>query len=262
MTDAHPCPLDQILADPLLQPRVEGVDPGHVRYLETVVEHWPPLRVVPHEGRYLLVDGFHRYAAARHLGLAEVPVVVLQVSPDDDLASLAFDLNASHGRPLSLGDRRAFASYLLKRHFQWSDREVARRCGLAQATVAKIRRELERAEQICVAGTRVGRDGRSYPARQQQSEKTTTLRELLDGVFNALDRTGHRQITRYLQKLADLLEEQDDLDKFETIDDAARACIAVLGEEEAEELGKRLGWSAGNVLQIAIALGYQADNVP
>ena len=32
------------------------------------------------------------------------------------------------------------------------------------------------------------------------------------------------------------------------------------GEEEAEELGKRLGWSAGNVLQIAIALGYQADD--
>jgi hypothetical protein len=40
--------------------------------------------------------------------------VVLQVADDDDLPSLAFDLNASHGRPLSLGDRRAFAFYLLE----------------------------------------------------------------------------------------------------------------------------------------------------
>ena len=50
MTAVHACALDRILADPLLQPRVEGVDPGHVRYLESVVEHWPPLKVVPHEG--------------------------------------------------------------------------------------------------------------------------------------------------------------------------------------------------------------------
>ena len=260
MTAVHACPLDRILADPLLQPRVEGVDPGHVRYLESVVEHWPPLKVVPHEGRYLLVDGFHRYAAAMHLGLDEVSVEVLQISADHDLAALAFDLNASHGRPLSLGDRRAFASYFLEGNPQWSDREVARRCGLAQATVAKIRRNLERAEQISVANTRIGRDGRSYAAKQHQTPVTVTLGELLDGVFTSLDGTGHRKIARYLQKLADLLEEQDDLDKFETIDDAARACVAVLGEEEAEELGKRLGWSAGNVLQIAIALGYQADD--
>ena len=253
--------MGDIDVEPLLQPRIGGIDLGYLRYLETVVEHWPPLKVVPDDGRYLLVDGFHRYAAAKHLGLAEVSVVVLQVADDDDLPSLAFDLNASHGPPLSLGDRRAFAFYLLEGNPQWSDREVARRCGLAQATVAKIRRSLERSEQISVASTRIGRDGRSYPVRQQQSEETTSLGQLLSDVFTSLDRTGHRQIARYLQKLADLLEEQDSLEKFETIGDAAHACVAVLGEEEAAELGKRLGWSAGNVLQIAIALGYQEDDV-
>jgi hypothetical protein len=251
--------IGDINVDPGLQPRIEGIDQDYVHDLETVVERWPPLKVVKRGNEYLLVDGFHRLAAAKNLGLEKLPAEVLQVPENEDLYALAFQLNASHGRPLSLADRRAFAFFMLEGDPQSSDREVARRSGLAQGTVANIRRNLERSDQIPVANTRIGRDGRSYSTRQQQSKKTTTLGELLDGIFTALDRTGYRQITRYLQKLADLLEGQGDLDKFETIDDAARACVAVLGEEEAAELGERLGWSAGNILQIAIALGYRED---
>ena len=60
-----PVALSQIVVDPQLQPRVEGIDGDHVRELEAVAEHWPALKVVKRGDRYLLVDGFHRLAAAQ-----------------------------------------------------------------------------------------------------------------------------------------------------------------------------------------------------
>jgi hypothetical protein len=247
----------EITADPALQPRVDGIDPDHVRALEPVAEHWPALKVVKRGGCYLLVDGFHRFAAAQNLKLETVAAEVLDTPENEDLHYLAFTLNAAHGRPLTLSDRRAFAARLLRAHPDWSDREVGRRCGMVQPTIAKVRQELERHADIPTTATRVGRDGREYAvAPRQPRNGTTTLASVIDTFVSAFDRTGHRQIVRYLSRLADVLEEQNQLKGYETIDDAAQACRAVLGDDGAKELAERLGWSSDNILKIAQALGY------
>jgi len=252
--------LSSIFVDPSLQPRVAGIDPDHVRELEAVTELWPPLRVAKRDGRYVLIDGFHRYAAAQNLKLESVPVVELAPAEGEDLHALAFALNAEHGRPLTLSDRRAFAARLLRANADWSDREIGRRCGLAQPTIAKVRQELERRAAIPAAPTRVGRDGRARTASTPAARGVTALANVLETVASALDRTGHRQIVRYLAKLADVLEEQNDLRHYDTVEDAAQACRAVLGEEKARELAERLGWSSDNILQIAQALGYTDED--
>jgi ParB-like chromosome segregation protein Spo0J len=251
--------LNEIDADPKLQPRIDGIDLQHVQELEPIHELWPPLIVVRRANRYVLVDGFHRFAAAQNKRLKEVKTAVLEVSDDDDLRALAFALNAGHGAPLTLNDRRAFAARLLRANPDWSDREIGRRSGLVQPTVAKIRHELESQSQIPVTNTRVGRDGRGYDAAQQR-RRTITIGDFLDDLAAKLDRSEQRRIVRYLQKLVDLLESQDDLKGFKTIDDAASACRAVLGEEEAKNLADRLGWSSGNILDVALSLGYLAED--
>jgi hypothetical protein len=245
--------------NPELQPRVSGIDPGHVRELEPVHSHWPPLKVVNRNGRNLLVDGFHRYAAAQKLGLEQVNVTVLEVSEGEDLHALAFALNASHGSPLTLIDRRAFAGRLLRSHPDWSDREIGRRSGLVQPTVAKVRHDLEQQAQIPVTTTRVGRDVRPYNATGQQGHTRITVSEFLENIVSRLDQNEQRRIVRYLEKLADLLEEQDTLKGFQTIEDAATACSAVMDEEQSKELAERLGWSSGNIFEIARALGYRPE---
>lgn len=252
-------PLEVLIADPALQPRVAGVDPDHVHELETVAEHWPPLKVVRQGDKYLLVDGFHRFAAAQNLNLATVSVMVLEAGPNADLQDLAFILNAAHGRPLTLSDRRAHAARLLRSHADWSDREVGRRCGLTQPTVAKVRQELEQSAAIPEAAKRTGRDGRSYPAKSQRVSGTQFLTSVVERVVSALDRNQHRQITRYLERVATTLEEQDRLEGFKTIEGAADACRSVLGQEKAAELAERLGWSSRNVLDVALVLGYRED---
>jgi hypothetical protein len=251
--DAKPIPVSQIALDPGLQPRVDGLDAKHVRELEAAPEHWPPVSLVARNERLVLVDGFHRLQAAKNLRLNSVRATVLQVAADADLHALAFTLNASHGRPLSLKDRRVFAARLLTLHPNWSDREIGRESGLVQPTVAKLRSELERRKEIPLVRSRVGRDGRSYAVARTVHNAATALERLVD----AYDPNEQRRIVRYLERLTPVLEEQDRLRGFEMFDDAARACILSLGEKRARELGHQLGWTSQNILGIARALGYR-----
>src|SRR5947209_2577247 len=98
--------LDTIRVDPALQPRTGGIDPGHVLALEESAGRWPPVVAVQWEGEYVLVDGFHRLCAAQNLGLEAIEVRLVDLSPGQPIWALAFELNAAHGRPLSLADRR------------------------------------------------------------------------------------------------------------------------------------------------------------
>ena len=253
-------PVAKVFADPALQPRVDGIDPDHVRSLEAVPDAWPPLRVVAQGDGFLLIDGFHRLAAAQNLGLAEVPVEVLDRPEDGDLTSLAFAFNVAHGRPLTLADRRAFAGRLLRQHPDWSDREIGRRAGLVQPTVAKVRQDLERDAAIPQAETRRGRDGRVYPASpgSQGRSLVEVISDVIERATTPAERIQQREIVRYLERLADVLEAQDNLAGFPTIKAGADACRAVLGEAKAKELAERLGWSSGNIVAVAEALGYVA----
>jgi hypothetical protein len=256
----------KIIADPTLQPRVDGLDLDHVKALETVIDSWPPLKVVPRGDQYVLVDGFHRFAAAQNLGLETVPVEILGSPDDDDLHGLAFALNAIHGRPLTLSDRRAFAGRLLQAHPDWSEREIARRAGLVQPTIAKIRQELERSDTIQPTESRVGRDGRNYtvPSRTGRElpdhyDTGPTLLQKIGDAFTPTERRNQREIARYLQIVATAMEDQDKLKGFNTFTDAVEACRTVLGEQAALELAERLGWSAENILRIAESLGYESE---
>jgi ParB-like chromosome segregation protein Spo0J len=265
--DTQNISLNRIAADPAFQPRIGGLDLDHIKTLEAVAEAWPPLKVVQRGNGFVLVDGFHRFAAAQNLGQETVTAEVLDPPKDGDLHGLAFALNAVHGRPLTLSDRRAFAARLLQAHPDWSEREIARRAGLVQPTVAKVRQELESQAAIQPTETRVGKDGRNYTVpskakndRHDRYETGPSLFERIGDAFTPAERRNQREISRYLQKLAVALEDQEKLPDFETIPAAADACRAVLGDQAALELAGRLGWSAENILRIAEALGYESDD--
>ena len=167
---------------------------------------------------------------------------------DGDLHVLAFALNAVHGRPLSLSDRRAFAGRLLRTHPEWADREVGRRSGLSQPTVARVREDLEREAQIPVVTGRVGRDGNTYPVRPA-TEDSGASDAPMD--VSSASPSAQRALVGYFRELADRLEAQAELDGFETIADGVEACLAVLGEDEALDLAERLEWSSRDVLRVA-----------
>jgi len=247
----------ELRVDPSLQPRVGGVDVDHVRALEERPDSWPPLKVVRREGRYLLVDGFHRLEAAKTLGLESVRVEVVEVSPGTDLHELAFALNSTHGRPLSLTDRRAFAERIVRGQPRLADREIARRSGLAANTVGAIRERLKESAQIEQTTERVGQGGYLYRPRRETGElPDADPVEALGDFFSSRERRQQRRIARYLERLAVALEDHHRLKGWETNDDAVKACRAALDRERLAELAQELGAGAHNVLRVAVALGY------
>ncbi|MDQ3692165.1 MAG: ParB N-terminal domain-containing protein [Chloroflexota bacterium] len=245
------------------------MDDEHVRALQEASESWLPLTVVRYGNASVLVDGFHRYAAAQNLGLASLPVLVVPMPADGDLHALAFALNAVHGRPLGLPDRRAEAERLLRQRPEVSNMEVARRAGLSPTTVAAVRARLEEQAAIAPAAERIGADGTRYPATPSTAQRPAGrlpepgFGEMVGGavgrLFTSAERRQQRQIALYLRRLAVSLEDQAELVGWEDPGDAADACRLVLGEEDAAALAERLGPTCERVLAVADALGYGAE---
>ncbi len=134
--------IDRIRADGGTQPR-STID-------FTVVEDYaqamgggatlPPATVFYDGTDYWLADGFHRREAHKLLGLAEIECDVRQ-GTHRDAVLFSVGANAVHGLRRTNEDKRRAVRKLLddEEWGRWSDNEVARRCGVSQPFVSKLR---------------------------------------------------------------------------------------------------------------------------
>lgn len=250
-------PLHRILVDPDLQPRKDGLDADYVAALQECLEVWPPIVAVDNGG-FLLVDGFHRFAAAQNLGLETVRVEVREAPDDGDLPALAYALNVGHGRPLTTADRRAEAERLFRANPTMSPQEVARRAAISPTSAGKYHRELVRSGAIEATDQRVSRAGVAYrPAAPRQPGELPPDQEPLGSIFTSRERREQRRLTRYLDRLCIALDDQFAFENWERANDVAEAYRLVNGAEEAADLAERLGPAARNVLDVAVVLGYE-----
>lgn len=116
--------------------RAAGVSASHVRMLAESAAAFPP--IVVHRSTMQLIDGWHRLRAAEQRGDSTVAAVFFDGSPAEVFV-LAVKLNAAHGLPLSLADRKAAALRILSMHPSWSDRSIAALAGISHKTVGAIR---------------------------------------------------------------------------------------------------------------------------
>jgi hypothetical protein len=126
--------LKDIVIDATMQPRTAGLDAAHVESLTHSDPHdWPAIRVREHGGtRYLLIDGFHRLAAAKQMHLTTLRA---DIGPFSGGIADAFKLNQGHGKALTLEDRKAHARRLKSEQPGLSYIAIARECGLSDHTV-------------------------------------------------------------------------------------------------------------------------------
>ncbi|HET8620277.1 MAG TPA: hypothetical protein VFM27_15035 [Acidimicrobiales bacterium] len=139
-----------------LSARLTPRDRDHIAALAACFDDLPPI-VVLEPGR-VVVDGLHRVMAARQLGRETIDGVAFTGTAEDAYVE-AVRANVTHGKALTLEERRAAVRRILGTHPDWSDRRVARVCGLAGHTVAEERQR----SRSPVAGVRVGADGRARP---------------------------------------------------------------------------------------------------
>lgn len=104
---------------------------------------FPPIVVYYDGSDYWLADGFHRVYAWLRRGWREVPAEIRQ---GDRRAAVLHSCaaNAAHGLRRTNDDKRRAVMTLLEdaEWSAWSDREIARRCGVSHPFVAALREGL------------------------------------------------------------------------------------------------------------------------
>lgn len=104
---------------------------------------FPPV-VVYHDGKdYWLADGFHRVRAAQRCKLSDIPADVRQGTRRDAVL-FSVGANGDHGLRRSNADKRRAVETMLRDEEwrDWSDREIARQCGVSDRFVNGVRAEL------------------------------------------------------------------------------------------------------------------------
>jgi hypothetical protein len=155
-------PLHELVLDPNLNLR-DRLDQDTV---ERYVDAWnrmPPVTVFEVDGKYLLADGFHRHAAAVLMNRRTLRAEVRDGSFEDALDYVAV-ANLHHGLPLTRAERRRCIEVKLRLHHDRSDRHISEELGVGRELIAKIRRQLIEGGQIPAGSTRIGSDGKVYPA--------------------------------------------------------------------------------------------------
>jgi hypothetical protein len=141
-------PLAAIKIDPAIQQRVAGTSQSLVaEYAEAMQagDKFPPLVAFTKDNvTFQLGDGFHRVEAYRSAH-PDVQEIECEVHPGDydDALLFACGANSSHGLPRSISDKRKAVLSLLssEKWSKWSDRQIARQCGVSHPFVAKVRSE-------------------------------------------------------------------------------------------------------------------------
>ncbi len=139
--------------------REDGIDPRHVEALSELGGHFSPVLVWGPDN--LVVDGAHRVEAAKRLGLTTIPAQSFGGSMVDAFVE-SVQRNSKHGLPLTLRDRIRAARRIVRILPEWSDRRIAKVCGLSFTTVGRVRRDTSTTEAAHTS-TRIGLDGRRRP---------------------------------------------------------------------------------------------------
>jgi hypothetical protein len=108
-----------------------------------VVQSFHHIRFFYDGEKYWLADGFHRVAAAKKGECGEI-VADVRSGTRRDAILYSVGANATHGLRRTNADKRRAVLTLLgdEEWSQWSDREIARRCGVSTPFASKLRSEL------------------------------------------------------------------------------------------------------------------------
>jgi ParB-like nuclease family protein len=148
--DARELALDQIIDDETLSPRL-GLSKTEIQRLAQIAREsgaaaFPPVALAgPREdGRYAILDGRYRIAAARLAGWSTIAAIIRPWTSRRELFAEAVRLAAHQGKPMTRKEKRR-AVYQLLRDFpesELSTRQLAEIAGVRHNLVAECRREL------------------------------------------------------------------------------------------------------------------------
>jgi hypothetical protein len=144
-------------------------------------DKFPPLDVFAIAGEYILVDGWHRYLAAKQVGIGEFAVNV-HAGTQADAIKFAISANAAHGLPRTNKDKRCAVERAVRMFPDNSDRKIAEFAKVSQPFVGEIRRQLK---GVISCESRIGLDGKTRKCSIRRPSKKSEQLAQVDGELEA-----------------------------------------------------------------------------
>lgn len=162
-------------------------------------DSFPPVVVVRHGNCYLGLDGYHRCDAAKRNKYESIHCIVLDI-PESEWFAKAVELNAKHGRSLTMPERVAIVERLKESGFAME--RISSLVGMTAAAMAKM------AERYGPSGEpeTVESNGKhspieSAPASSQVMRTLAEMESLLRNPKPWIDAAGARDAVKRIAKL-------------------------------------------------------------
>ncbi len=170
--------LNQISRDGGTQSRAEINYSVVEEYAEAFREGatFPPV-ILYYDGEfYWIADGFHRVLAAEAASIERIAADVRQGTRRDAVLH-SVGANACHGLRRTNVDKHKAVETLLRDEewSQWSDREIARRCGVSNDFVSRLRKSI--CHLMTDNNRMVQRKGKTYTLNTTKIGSKTTMRD-------------------------------------------------------------------------------------
>ena len=168
--------MDRIIVDSRLQIRSQ-MDEEKIKEYATLMKEknvdFPPLSVgyFP-SGRpdmYYLIDGFHRYEAAKRHNAKAIWVKQKTYHSMNAMYIDALRYNVAHGLPLTREEKTDAIATIILQNQNATLKELSRWCGVSKSTVDRIRKELSQMGKLKLDGTTTGEDGKQR--KQKYAER-------------------------------------------------------------------------------------------
>jgi hypothetical protein len=143
---------------------------------------FPPVDVFKIERKYVLVDGFHRIAAAERANIKKFLCEVHEGTIQDAVL-FASGVNATHGLRRTPEDKHRAVERILNGHpdwSKWSDGKIADICHVSHSFVAKVRQQVSFHDGKIASERKVKRGHKTYTmntakiGRKKTAKKPTT----------------------------------------------------------------------------------------
>lgn len=95
-----------------------------------------------HDGKYLVIDGGHRFLAAQKIGKKTLQCVPFG-GTKEEAVKVAIAANSTHGLPRTNDDKRHAVTIALKTFPTLKNRQLAKLCCVTHPFVGTVRKELE-----------------------------------------------------------------------------------------------------------------------
>lgn len=164
--------LDQIDIHGGTQTRVKTNEEAIESYAEEMNSGtvFPPITLYFDGATYWLADGFHRYLAAKRIGVQAI-LAEVRAGGRIDALKHALGANATNGVYRTNADKRNAAAIALEEWSGLANTVLAEICRISPELVRSCRKELEQAGKIEKPERVTGRDGKEYPAAIEQQPR-------------------------------------------------------------------------------------------